>query len=69
MYGFLGGSQNNLKICGSACVSLPPNIQFFFFYVISSNALIFGAGIFWGFDLSPVQSSLSLETRSTPLGT
>ena len=40
--------------------------MFLFFYVISFNGLIFGAGIFLGFDLFPIRSSPSLEDWSTP---
>ena len=76
------GIQNNLKICGNTFVSqlhssanrYNTNIQFkniqcfLFFYVISFNGLIFGAGIFGGFDLFPIGSSPSLEIWSTPPG-
>ena len=73
-------SQNNLKICGSTCVSqlrssanrYNTNIQFkniqcfLIFYVISFNGLIFGAGIFGGLICSPFDYPCHLKSGVPP---
>ena len=74
------GIQNNLKICGSTCVSqlrssanrYNTNIQFkniqcfLIFYVISFNGLIFGAGIFGGLICSPFDYPHHLKSGVPP---